>query len=434
MTTPLREAPKFEDITSPAFDTFAADAWKALEASAEALRGALGIAESQGWGFDQDEGILRFSKADGTSIEATAQILGSWDAITGTWEWAWNNPSVNADRTDDSRAARDYGASHDLAPLTTGTMRISSKNAQRVMAAAAHIAGAQDVHWGIAGRHVIAFGFRNARAGGPWTPKDEPAAAAAPAPEAGGTPALLALINALIMYVRGPIALSRTAPKPRGVHLTLLPGGEDERLPAILREATTSAERDLIARGFAPPLHAVNNISAKITSCVSLLEHPADGTTGFISTSVSAWAGASMTATFATRFADGWTLTTSNFPSVLRTPSRPKIDGARFAAVSDLGALYDIHRARVAERAKTVRVVPTSRGADPIAFEDRESREVQAFWVKKRYYRYLDGDRFQMTGLGATLAAWRGMFPWKQLTLWNHDRKARAILKRLGRA
>jgi hypothetical protein len=256
--------------------------------------------------------------------------------------------------------------------------------------------------------------------------------ASAPGSPAEGTPLLIALVRSVVRYVRDPAVLLRVGPKPMGSSLAPLPDTGDKRMPAPLLSALDAAERNLVARGFAPPLRASNSLTPTLSSCVSLVEHPLDGSTGFIMLSMSKHRGASMMATFATRFADGWKLTTSNSSTVLRTPSRPKIDNARFTAVRHIGALYDIHRRRVAERARKTRVIPTTRGADPIAYEDREAREGHAFWIRKGYYRAVGSDQMQMTPLGATLAAWRGLFPWKQITESGYDRKARAVLKRLG--
>jgi hypothetical protein len=233
----------------------------------------------------------------------------------------------------------------------------------------------------------------------------------APGSPAEGTPLLIALVRGVVRYVRDPAVLLRVGPKPIGSTLVRLPDTGDKRMHAVVCSALDAAERNLVARGFAPPVRAANSLAPTLASCVSLVEHPLDGSTGFIMLSLSKQRGASMMAAFATRFEDGWKVTTSNSGTVLRTPSRPKVDNARFTAVRDIGALYDIHRRRVAERARETRVVPTTRGADPIAYEDREAREGHAVWIRKGYYRAVGSDQLQLTRLGATLAAWRGLFP-----------------------
>jgi hypothetical protein len=253
-----------------------------------------------------------------------------------------------------------------------------------------------------------------------------------PDPRTGGNLLLIALVLGVARHLRDPAVLLRMGPKPMGSSLAPLPGGVDERMPAVLLHALDDAERCLVDRGFAPPLRAALTLTPAVSSCVSLVEHPLDGSTGFIMVSMSTHRGASIMATFTTRFADGWKILTSNSKSLLRTPRRQKVDSARFTAERDVGALYDIHRRRVAERARKIGVIPTTRGPNPIAYEDGEAREGHAFWIRKGYYRAVGTDQMRMTLLGATLAAWRGLFPWKQLTELGYDRKSRAVLKRLG--
>ena len=113
-------------------------------------------------------------------------------------------------------------------------------------------------------------------------------------------------------------------------------------------------------------------------------------------------------------------------------PTRAEIDSAQFPDVQDAGVLYDIHRARVAERARLVATVPLTRGPDPLAFQDREARAIQAFWVRKGYYRWADGDKIDRVWRGAILSAWRGLYPWKQITEGKSARKRAAITRRLG--
>jgi len=224
----------------------------------------------------------------------------------------------------------------------------------------------------------------------------------------------------------------RSGPKPAGGLYVRL-GVEDEvNLSAELREFLTASEQALMSRGFTTPLRATNKISADITSVVTLLEHPGDAAIAFCLINVSKHSGVSIAATMRSDFTDGVQLYTSNSRTILRTPHRPEVDGAQFPDVRDAGALYDIHRARVAERATSVATVPLTRGPDPLAYQDREAREVQAFWVRKGYYRWADGDKIVHVWRGAILASWRGLFPWKQITEGRNTRKTAAITQRLG--
>src|SRR5215217_2427840 len=68
----------------------------------------LGSGNWKRWSMDQAEGILRFEGGSAT-LEARAQLLGSFDPHVRTWEWAWNNPHANPALAVDAALARGYG-------------------------------------------------------------------------------------------------------------------------------------------------------------------------------------------------------------------------------------------------------------------------------------------------------------------------------------
>jgi len=223
----------------------------------------------------------------------------------------------------------------------------------------------------------------------------------------------------------------RSPPRRRGARLSLVDGPSAE-LPEAQRDFLRQGDAALVARGFLPATYVETDSVRSTRICVALVEHPLDGAIGVIMVTVPQNRPFKEMATFETRFADSRKVSTSNSMTTLRTPPLAWVDGARFLGVRDLGTLYGIHQARVAERARSTPVVPVSRQGDPIAFQDREAREIQDFWVAKGYFRYVDEDRMQMTPIGAALSAWRGLFPWTMWTSLVLDRKTRAIVKRLG--
>ena len=235
----------------------------------------------------------------------------------------------------------------------------------------------------------------------------------------------------MLRNVLHPIILMRAAPRRRGARLSIVDGPSPD-LPEAHRDFLRRADATLVGQGFLPATYVQTGSIRSTKICVGLVEHPVDGTIGTIMVVVPTNRPFKEMATFETSFADGRKISTSNSPTTLRTPPLPWVDGARFLGVHDLGALYRIHRARVAERAHSTPVVPVSRQNDPIGFQDREAREIQDFWVAKAYFRYVDDEWMKITALGAALSAWRGLFPW---TLWTSlmlDRKTRVIVKRLG--
>jgi hypothetical protein len=222
----------------------------------------------------------------------------------------------------------------------------------------------------------------------------------------------------------------RSAPRRRGARLSLV-DVSSARLPDERRQYLRDADAALVARGFLPATYVESDSVRSTNICVALVEHPKDAAIGAIMVMVPPNRPFKEMATFETRFADGRKISTSNSATILRTPPLPWIDGARFLGVRDPGTLYEIHQARVTERARSTAVVPVSREGDAIGFQDREARQIQDFWVAKGYYRYVDETWMRMTPVGALLSAWRGLFPWTMWTSLTLDRKTRTIVQRL---
>ena len=89
-------------------DQFLAQATAEFNARQKALD-AEWLADFKQWGFDQRSGIFRLQFRDDTEAHFDGQILGSYSAAENTWEWAWNNPWVEADMARDSHLVRDLG-------------------------------------------------------------------------------------------------------------------------------------------------------------------------------------------------------------------------------------------------------------------------------------------------------------------------------------
>ena len=47
-------------------------------------------------------------------------------------------------------------------------------------------------------------------------------------------------------------------------------------------------------------------------------------------------------------------------------------------------------------------------------------------------YRFVAGDKYEMTLLGGHLSAWRGLSPWKTIVEWKANRKTAAVKRQLG--
>jgi hypothetical protein len=95
-------------IESWDFPTLVSAAETALRLTTQA-HSAWGFGRHERWDLDQDEGILRFSDPKVNIAEAPAQIAGSFDLESGTWLWAWANPSIDPRLTEHSLKVKAFG-------------------------------------------------------------------------------------------------------------------------------------------------------------------------------------------------------------------------------------------------------------------------------------------------------------------------------------
>jgi hypothetical protein len=235
---------------------------------------------------------------------------------------------------------------------------------------------------------------------------------------------------ALTSYLTHPRVLRRGTQVRTAGTLEPLAADREWRIAPPLLAYMAGAERTLTDHGFDAPFRAVNGGISAARSFVSFVEHPRHATIGFVLVAEGDHLLPAALATFRTDFADGIQLVTSNARAATLTPRRRHVLGVRFPDVHDVGALYELHRFRVEERATVIPVAALSRGGDPIAFQESEARELHELWVRVGYYEPAGPGALRLTRRGACLAAWRGLFPWKQLTN-RRDALAAAVV--LGR-
>lgn len=163
MSHSLSDSPPYASLTSPAFDTFAAAAYVTVTERQAALDAKWHRERYNQWSCSQPDGVIRFTNASGAGLEADVQFLGSYSPTAQSWEWAWNNPHVNAELAHDAHMLRAYGIQHGFATLTTGMIRATPDEAPLLMSAAFVITGVEGVYWGQSGAVIVALGYRNVR-------------------------------------------------------------------------------------------------------------------------------------------------------------------------------------------------------------------------------------------------------------------------------
>ena len=137
-------------------------------------------------------------------------------------------------------------------------------------------------------------------------------------------------------------------------------------------------------------------------------------------------------AVFRREFADDTSVATSNSGQASSTPSDPRVEGLRLSQVSDIVALYDVHRRFAARQAagRTPRT-PAPASADRY-FREQTLRSLQRL-VEQGYYR-LDatGRQYCPTLKGACLMVWRQLWPLKQVVTKQELAKTESTLRALG--
>lgn len=73
------------------------------------------------WLLDQDAGTITF----GGERTCAAQVLGTQSDVTGTWQWAWANPSVPERVTRDAVLMRAFGEKHGIEEFTRAQIPVS---------------------------------------------------------------------------------------------------------------------------------------------------------------------------------------------------------------------------------------------------------------------------------------------------------------------
>ena len=140
------------------YDDFAKGALEGLRLATASHQELWGLGSFDRWDFDQETGILRFTKPD-LVVEAPAQILGSYSTESATWLWAWDNSSIQPSMAKDANTVRAYGVEHGYERLATAEWSASEEDAWEVAAVAMRITEASGIYRGPAGPAYVFISF-----------------------------------------------------------------------------------------------------------------------------------------------------------------------------------------------------------------------------------------------------------------------------------
>ena len=124
---------------------------------------AWGLGSFDQWNIDQDAGTLVFSNADGTTVTAPVQIIGSFNSGDNTWLWAWDNPSIEERLTEDAQQLKQYGEQHGIERLTSPSWTGDEADGWAMAAFAVKLCEAQGAYRAPAGSTYVFVTFGEVR-------------------------------------------------------------------------------------------------------------------------------------------------------------------------------------------------------------------------------------------------------------------------------
>ena len=75
---------------------------------------AWGLGSEQRWDADLETGEISFKFSTGLVVTSPIQVVGTHNAKTDMWLWAWDNPSVRPELAEHARPARSLGQQYEL--------------------------------------------------------------------------------------------------------------------------------------------------------------------------------------------------------------------------------------------------------------------------------------------------------------------------------
>ena len=235
----------------------------------------------------------------------------------------------------------------------------------------------------------------------------------------------------MINHLLHPFVLLAGEPRPAPTRMRVFAEDElDAALPPLVARSLRAGVAALRDCGFTLSCYAGITSTQALTTAAALLERDDGAAISFVYAGVGTTTQITVMTAFQTKLSDGTELATANSTSTARTPSRPHVVGVAFPDVTDLAALWAIHAFRIKDAAPTM-PQRMSRGSDPVGYQMAEDEEVQDYWIKKGYYSRGSDARLVMTFTGACRAAWRGLWPWKQISARTQARNAAAVHRRM---
>lgn len=137
-------------VVLPDFDTLLRSSMDELMLKTQAHQSAWGFGTEEAWQLDPDKGELLF-EFPGRKVIAPVQIIGTYDAQTGIWMWAWANPLIADSLKVQATSLKDFGEQNGIQRLTLAEWAAQESDCWYMAALACNLANAQGGYRGPAG-------------------------------------------------------------------------------------------------------------------------------------------------------------------------------------------------------------------------------------------------------------------------------------------
>ncbi len=151
---------------TPEQDKFLATCTREYNEKLEKLNREWSFSDYKTWGFDQNSGLFFLQLHDSSRVEADGQVFGSYLPERNSWEWAWNNPNVEAGMKRDVQLVKAFGEKEKIEYLCKGMVPATDKLIPIYLSAiAVKVTDSEDnpLFAGNAGTMQVFIGLKNLR-------------------------------------------------------------------------------------------------------------------------------------------------------------------------------------------------------------------------------------------------------------------------------
>jgi hypothetical protein len=127
-------------------DAFIADSYEGLKLVMDAHRKKWNLGAEKSWKVDEREGRIIVSFIDGTVASAPAQIVGTFNAKEGKFQWAWEHSAIVPAMQAHAALVKAFGIKHRAPELTTQIIPCTEKRAWELTALATLLAEANGAY------------------------------------------------------------------------------------------------------------------------------------------------------------------------------------------------------------------------------------------------------------------------------------------------